>query len=242
MMLLWRIYQVAVLFIALTNCRNSIIYSRKLQTRQATGRCPGSEWKFFKEMCFTQNRNKGARENAKNQCKTKSKGASLVTIRSSEDYQFLKRTFTVDDNHWIGLNKKGKWWSGELFWEDGSPVAYLKWGPYDPTDNGGENCATLGIEGVYFDEWCNYNYPSFCSIAAKPPVTTTTRPKPRTRPRTNAKSKSTLFGSIGGVGGLLIIVIGFIACKKYSAGQAYQDYGGYPAYGNYGASPLPYQY
>ncbi|XP_078619935.1 C-type lectin lectoxin-Lio2-like [Branchiostoma floridae x Branchiostoma japonicum] len=97
-------------------------------------------------------RDKASWSTAKSMCKTI--GASLVSITSSDENNFIKSFISKDSERavWIGLRRNGESWK----WADGSRFSYRNWHQGEPNDsfwNGGEDC--VNINAKTGNNWAN---------------------------------------------------------------------------------------
>ena len=82
-------------------------------------------------------------------------GGWLATITSDAEQNFL---FSICTQCWIGYNDLAS--EGTFVWQVGGN-GYTKWGPGEPNDVGGEDCA-YGIAGLWNDAPCSTSLPYFC--------------------------------------------------------------------------------
>ncbi|XP_071488284.1 macrophage mannose receptor 1-like [Diadema antillarum] len=137
--------------------------------------CAGDDWMVgpTEEWCYKVDTNtQQTFEEAQEKCAAES--ASLTSITSESESTFLFG-MVQDLNQlgfWIGatdIQQEAGW-----EWTDGSPFAYLHWGPGQPDNvHGTEACALMsGIDGKWTDEDCDLTFSHICKKRSDKPFTT----------------------------------------------------------------------
>ncbi|XP_066303955.1 uncharacterized protein [Branchiostoma lanceolatum] len=100
-------------------------------------------------------------------------GGMLAMPKDSDINTFI-RDLGQGGGHWIGLtdaNNEGQW-----EFADGQTLAssgYSNWGPDEPNDASGEDCAELGLTGLWNDNDCSGGSMFICQIGNTPSASDT---------------------------------------------------------------------
>ncbi|MDP8254837.1 MAG: CotH kinase family protein [Candidatus Alcyoniella australis] len=91
-------------------------------------------------------------------------GGSLAVPLDADDQLFLTNTLLglIDDDWWIGANDIDE----DDVWTDpdGTILSYLPWGPDQPSESPGVDCATMDDyrDGLWAGDYCSRPHPSVC--------------------------------------------------------------------------------
>jgi len=80
-------------------------------------------------------------------------GGHLVTIRSNSEERWIRDTFGMHQDFWIGLKRDSSTWtSNKWIWTSGEEVIYLNWGSGQPDNKGGQNVACICSGSYSWDD------------------------------------------------------------------------------------------
>ncbi|GFQ74876.1 macrophage mannose receptor 1 [Trichonephila clavata] len=126
----------------------------------------GAKFYYYKGYCYSVVSSLYNWHRAKQFCEDK--GASLASIHSDEEIEFLLRLLYdnrqgIGNRVWIGLNSLR---SGILRWSDYSPLDYTYWNEDEPNNNNNqEKCVNMYIgNGLWNDENCNNAMGFICKL------------------------------------------------------------------------------
>ncbi|XP_057202411.1 galactose-specific lectin nattectin-like [Triplophysa rosa] len=91
------------------------------------------------------------------------RGSNLISVRNGNDLSAVQSVMglEVQKGVWIGGTDavtEGQWW-----WRNGEPFSWTFWSPGQPDNLGEEDCMSVGIGGLAYDEKCNKNLYYACS-------------------------------------------------------------------------------
>ena len=133
----------------------------------ADGRCEKDEL-YFENACYywSKEGDESVSQERAHYEKCKSRKASLASISTAHENAFIAReTSPVEGiRYWTGMIYNHTHMHGAFTWLDSFPVAFTKWGMYQPiyqTGKSQSNCVLLGLDGREF-LWSVSN----CSVKA----------------------------------------------------------------------------
>ncbi|XP_040564873.1 macrophage mannose receptor 1 [Lepeophtheirus salmonis] len=124
--------------------------------------CP-PHWTLYNNRCFYLSKESVQCEEGEKQCKAESSQASLASIHSSHENDFLKHLNPITTiDIWIGLKKKSNEESFEN-WSDGTSIDFTNFSDRDASIDD-DQCVRLNTNGYWFPEDANKNNFYSCSL------------------------------------------------------------------------------
>jgi len=122
--------------------------------------CSGSGWQYLDGSCYKKSDVCRKHEAAKAYCKQE--GNSSLPIAKTESQNVLLEQLSGPHDTWLGM--EGKWENNKMewYWNDKTPLQYIRWRPGKPDgENQDEKCAvTIGGPQTGWDdmdcERCNF--------------------------------------------------------------------------------------
>jgi hypothetical protein len=136
---------------------------------------PCGDWEPYKdEKCFKVFDKVGSEEEAEKSCSQQENSATLVTVHSKDEQDFLSnllfKTHKIVDAVWIGA----KYSSNKFKWADDSDLSFTNWAEGCPSNTLHKACVQMVPEGSSIGKWtdepCNKNNKVVCQRMQNWPI------------------------------------------------------------------------